>query len=93
MYFVCLEARHVIFPLPLGPPTRRIRRFHLVCKTRGGAVIIICHLVTTGGPGEKGLAALPGREAEFKTILAASIDYAKALNCKMYKNCRHRSVL
>ena len=50
---------------------------------------MICHLVTTGGPGEKGLAALPGREAEFKRILATSIDYAKALNCKMYKDCRH----
>ena len=46
-------------------------------------IIIIWHLFTTGGPGEKGLAALPGREAEFRRILATSIDYAKALNCKM----------
>ena len=31
--------------------------------------------------GERGFAAIPGREAEFEKSVAASIDYAKALGC------------
>ena len=32
--------------------------------------------------GEKGLAALPGREEEFRRSVATALRYAKALNCK-----------
>jgi hydroxypyruvate isomerase len=32
--------------------------------------------------GERGLAALPGREAEFKAALTTALDYAKALECR-----------
>lgn len=31
--------------------------------------------------GEKGYAALPGRETDFKASLSKSIEYAVALNC------------
>jgi hydroxypyruvate isomerase len=31
--------------------------------------------------GERGIAALPGREDEFRTGIATALDYAKALNC------------
>lgn len=34
------------------------------------------------GAGEKGLAALPGREQEFKQSVNTALMYAKALNCK-----------
>jgi 2-dehydrotetronate isomerase len=33
--------------------------------------------------GERGLAAIPGREAEFEAALAQALDYAAALNCKL----------
>jgi len=32
--------------------------------------------------GERGLAALPGREGEFQDSVGRALDYAKALNCK-----------
>lgn len=32
--------------------------------------------------GERGLAAIPGREAEFEAAVATALDYAKALDCK-----------
>lgn len=38
-------------------------------------------LFIPGGPGDKGLAALPNREAEFKTALLTALDYAVALKC------------
>jgi len=34
------------------------------------------------GAGERGLAALPGRESEFRDGVARAIDYAKATNCR-----------
>ena len=34
------------------------------------------------GAGERGLAALPGREEEFRDGVARAIDYAKATNCR-----------
>lgn len=34
-----------------------------------------------GAPGEKGLAALPGREAEFRAGFARALDYAGAIGC------------
>jgi 2-dehydrotetronate isomerase len=34
------------------------------------------------GAGERGLAALPGREKEFRDGVARAIDYAKATNCR-----------
>jgi hydroxypyruvate isomerase len=36
--------------------------------------------------GERGIAVLPGREAEFREGVARAIDYAKALNCRQL-NC------
>jgi hydroxypyruvate isomerase len=36
--------------------------------------------------GERGIAVLPGREAEFREGVARAIDYAKALNCRQV-NC------
>lgn len=33
----------------------------------------------------KGLAAVPGKEDEFKQCLELSIDYAEALGCKKYE--------
>nr|WP_306287773.1 TIM barrel protein [Pseudoalteromonas sp. WY3] len=32
--------------------------------------------------GERGFAAIPGREQEFKQSVAIALDYAAALNCK-----------
>jgi 2-dehydrotetronate isomerase len=32
--------------------------------------------------GERGMSAIPGREAEFEKAVAAAIDYASTLNCK-----------
>ncbi|MDO5633060.1 MAG: TIM barrel protein [Paracoccus sp. (in: a-proteobacteria)] len=34
-----------------------------------------------GNPGEKGIASLPGREAEFRTGYARALDYAEAVGC------------
>ena len=34
------------------------------------------------GAGERGLAAVPGRESEFRDGVARAIDYAKATNCR-----------
>jgi hydroxypyruvate isomerase len=34
-----------------------------------------------GAPGEKGLAALPGREAEFRSGFARALDYAQEVGC------------
>lgn len=34
-----------------------------------------------GGPGEKGLASLPGREAAFRAGFARALDYAQAVGC------------
>ena len=39
-----------------------------------------CH-TSIGGPRDKGLAAVPGREMDFKFVLLAALDYAVALNC------------
>ena len=33
--------------------------------------------------GERGLAALPGREADFRTAIAAALDYAETVGCRM----------
>jgi hydroxypyruvate isomerase len=38
------------------------------------------------GKGERGIACLPGREAEFRDSVGAAIEYAQALNCKQV-NC------
>jgi hydroxypyruvate isomerase len=35
------------------------------------------------GKGERGLAALPGRQAEFRDGVKAALDYAEALGCKL----------
>ncbi|WP_114965778.1 TIM barrel protein [Alkalilacustris brevis] len=35
----------------------------------------------TGNPGEKGLASLPGREAEFRDGFARALDYAEGVEC------------
>ena len=45
--------------------------------------VCLVWLNCAGDPGDKGLAAVPGRDADFRRILDTSIDYAKALNCKM----------
>lgn len=34
-----------------------------------------------GAPGEKGIASLPGREAEFRDQYARALDYAEAIGC------------
>lgn len=36
-----------------------------------------------GSPGEKGLAALPGREAEFREGFRRALDYAEAIGCPL----------
>ena len=41
----------------------------------------VCVCVCAGGPSDKGLAAMPGREADFKTTLSVALDYAVALDC------------
>ena len=33
--------------------------------------------------GERGLAALPGREADFRGAIAEALDYAEAVGCRM----------
>ena len=38
-----------------------------------------------GGPTDRGLAAVPGREEDFKTSISTAITYATALNCSRYK--------
>ena len=35
------------------------------------------------GKGERGLAAMPGREADFKAALSRALDYASATDCKL----------
>jgi hydroxypyruvate isomerase len=35
----------------------------------------------TGGPGEKGIASLPGREGEFRAQYARALDYAETIGC------------
>ena len=37
-----------------------------------------------GGPGDKGLAAVPGREADFRAVLLTTLDFAVALKCSRY---------
>jgi hydroxypyruvate isomerase len=36
-----------------------------------------------GGPGEKGLAALPGRQSEFRAGFERALDYAEAIACPL----------
>ena len=43
-------------------------------------------MIPTGiSHGEKGYAALPGREADFKSSLATAIEYAVAVECPRYE--------
>jgi len=43
--------------------------------------------------GERGLACLPGREAEFEDNLETVLSYANALNCKQIRQaCHHGDV-
>ncbi len=46
----------------------------------------VFHFVFIGNlaNGDIGLAAIPGREAEFKQSLQKSIEYAQALGCNKY---------
>ena len=46
----------------------------------------LCYLPhpSTGSPGEYGVAAVPGREEDFKTFLSTAIEYAVALKCPRY---------
>lgn len=38
----------------------------------------------SGNKGDKGLGAVPGRQAEFREALGLAVKYAKILNCPRY---------
>jgi len=57
-------------------------------KLAGHGLMQVLHNLPAGdwGKGERGIACLPGREAEFRDGVATAISYAKALSCDQL-NC------
>ncbi|XP_064386957.1 putative hydroxypyruvate isomerase [Halichondria panicea] len=52
----------------------------VMAKERAGVEVVgLCG--PNGAPGEYGVAAVPGREEDFKTFLSTAIEYAVALKC------------
>lgn len=41
-------------------------------------------VLSSGNQGERGLGAVPGRQAEFREALALAVNYAKILKCPRY---------
>lgn len=53
----------------------------------------MCFIITGDvSKGELGYAAIPGEEDNFKKSIDLTIEYAKALDCKKYKNFIHRLI-
>jgi hydroxypyruvate isomerase len=52
-------------------------------RVRGAGLQVVLHNLPAGdfARGERGIAALPGREREFREGVERAIDYAKAVNC------------
>ncbi len=67
-------------PNPLSIPARRLREL-----LDGEGLFFIQMAAGLGDPtrGEKGLAALPGRKAEFRDNLDRVLDYAEAIGCRL----------
>lgn len=63
---------------PYGRPIENIRRG---LKDSGLEMVLINAPAGDGAKGERGFAALPGREGEFRESLARGLDCARALAC------------
>ena len=70
--------RYVEFQFPYQWDAREIAR-----RCRDARVQVVLHNLPAGdfAKGERGIACLPGREAEFRSGVEQGIAYAKALNC------------
>ncbi|MCS0502059.1 hydroxypyruvate isomerase family protein [Ancylobacter mangrovi] len=67
-------------PNPMAIPAREMRAR---LEEQGMAFAQMAAATGDGARGEKGLAALPGREADFRDALARSLDYAEAIGCPL----------
>lgn len=68
---------------PYAEPAQRLAE-----RLRASGLPLVLHNLPAGdwAAGERGIAALPGREAEFRAGVARAIDYAGALGCPQL-NC------
>jgi hydroxypyruvate isomerase len=75
--------RYVEFQFPYAFPAAEIGR-----AAREAGVQVVLHNLPAGdlAKGERGIACLPGREAEFRDSLEKAIGYAKAVGCPLL-NC------
>ncbi|HEX2552252.1 MAG TPA: TIM barrel protein [Microvirga sp.] len=67
-------------PSPYPVPAATLRRILADC---GLTFVQMALPAGDPGRGEKGIAGLPGREAEFDASLARGLDYAEAIGCRM----------
>lgn len=67
-------------PQPFALPANEMRR---ILDTEGLHFTQLAAGMGDAARGEKGLAALPGREADFRASLDASLDYAEAIGCPL----------
>ena len=52
------------------------------CATAAGVEVVLHNAPPGSGPGDRGIACLPGREAEFREGIERALDYAKAVGCR-----------
>jgi hydroxypyruvate isomerase len=70
--------RYVEYQFPYAQPPEALAR-----RAREAGVQVVLHNLPPGDTqrGERGIACLPGREAEFRQALERGIAYAKAVSC------------
>lgn len=71
------RAVEYLFPYPYAP-----RELSSRLKTHGLRQVLFNAPPGDWGAGERGLACLPGREAEFRAGMGRALDYASALDCR-----------
>lgn len=71
------RAVEYLFPYPYAP-----RELSSRLKTHGLQQVLFNAPPGDWGAGERGLACLPGREAEFRAGMGRALDYASALDCR-----------
>jgi hydroxypyruvate isomerase len=65
------------------PYTLSIGEMKAAIAEAGVAVLLMNTPQGNAAAGERGLGALPGREADFEAAFAKALDYAKAADCRM----------
>jgi hydroxypyruvate isomerase len=70
--------RYVEYQFPYAHPPEELAR-----RARDAGVQVVLHNLPPGDPqqGERGIACLPGREAEFRDSVERAIVHAKAVSC------------